>query len=261
MTHSEPVSSRQSVLGLPVDTVSRTQAAQIIFNWAARRESRTVCLCNTDSLVRGMRDEQHAQSLSSADLVLPDGAPVAWAAGQVMGRKQPRVPGPDLMWDCCAKAADMRAPVFLYGGTKTTLDRLQQRLRDAYPKIEIVGAISPPFRPLSDEEDQSIINQINASGAGLLWVGLGCPKQEAWLRDHRGRVQAVMLGVGARLRLPRRYGQARAGVDAASWARMALQAGAGSAPPRPAIPGGKQPFPDGGCDARRLPTTSDAQVG
>ncbi len=197
MTHSEPVSRRQSVLGLPVDTVSRTQAAQIIFDWAARRESRTVCLCNTDSLVRGMRDEQHAQSLSSADLVLPDGAPVAWAAGQVMGRKQPRVPGPDLMWDCCAKAADMRAPVFLYGGTKTTLDRLQQRLRDAYPKIEIVGAISPPFRPLSDEEDQSIISQINASGAGLLWVGLGCPKQEAWLRDHRGRVHAVMLGVGA----------------------------------------------------------------
>jgi N-acetylglucosaminyldiphosphoundecaprenol N-acetyl-beta-D-mannosaminyltransferase len=87
--------------------------------------------------------------------------------------------------------------VFLYGGTQPTLDRLQQRLRDAYPKIEIVGAISPPFRLLSDEEDRSIVDQINASGAGLVWVGLGCPKQEAWLRDHRGRVQAVMLGVGA----------------------------------------------------------------
>jgi N-acetylglucosaminyldiphosphoundecaprenol N-acetyl-beta-D-mannosaminyltransferase len=196
MTHS-PLPSRHSVLGLPVDTVTGSQAAQIIFDWAARHESRTVCLCNTDSLVRGMRDERHARSLTSADLVLPDGAPVAWAAGEVEGHKQPRVPGPDLMWDCCARAADLRVPVFLYGGTPTTLDRLQQRLRASLPKIEIAGAISPPFRQLSPEEDTSIVDQINRSGAGLVWVGLGCPKQEAWLAAHRGPVHAVMLGVGA----------------------------------------------------------------
>ena len=197
MTESHQAAYRGSVFGVPVDAVSSAQAVQLVFDWAQKRESRTVCLCNTDSLVRSMREDGHACSLASADLILPDGAPVAWAAGKVIGRKQPRVPGPDLMWDCCAMAAEVGAPLFLLGATPMTLDRLSERLRAAFPRIIIAGALSPPFRPLTAEEDAAIVDDINSSGAAFVWVGLGCPKQEAWLRDHRGRVQAVMFGVGA----------------------------------------------------------------
>lgn len=195
MTQNTP--KRESVFGLPVDAATKLQSVSLIFEWAERRESRTVCLCNADSLVRARRDASHAQALRSADLILPDGAPVAWALGRVLQCKQPRVPGPDVMWEGCAQAAANGTPIYLYGGTQATLDRLQARLRAAFPDIRIVGATSPPFRPLSPEEDQQIVADMNASGAGLVWVGLGCPKQEAWLRDHRGRIHAVMLGVGA----------------------------------------------------------------
>jgi N-acetylglucosaminyldiphosphoundecaprenol N-acetyl-beta-D-mannosaminyltransferase len=87
--------------------------------------------------------------------------------------------------------------MFLYGGTSITLQSLQRRLQAQFPGINIVGAYSPPFRELSAQEDAAIVDTIDRSGARIVWVGLGCPKQEAWMRAHQGRVNAVMVGVGA----------------------------------------------------------------
>ncbi len=185
------------VLGVPVDALSLGGAVRTILKWAATRESRTVCVCAVDSAVTSLRNPAHAEALKSADMVTPDGAPVAWVLRRRGYRQQRRVCGSDLMWDCCRQAATAGVGIFLYGGTPATLRLLEQRLRSELPGVNIVGAMSPPFRPLSAEEDAEIVDLINRSDARIVWVGLGCPKQEAWMLAHRDRVRAVMVGVGA----------------------------------------------------------------
>ena len=108
-----------------------------------------------------------------------------------------RVYGPDLTLSVCQAAAEAGIPVGLYGGTPEVLDALQKNYRGRFPQLQIAYAYSPPFRPLTREEDEAVVQAINASGARILFVGLGCPKQEQWVAGHRDRVQAVMLAVGA----------------------------------------------------------------
>jgi N-acetylglucosaminyldiphosphoundecaprenol N-acetyl-beta-D-mannosaminyltransferase len=148
-------------------------------------------------VVSAAQDPGFMQVLAGADLATPDGAPVAWMLRRQGAAGQTRVSGPDLMLDYMGHAALQGEPIFLYGSTECTLQDLQAMLLARWPTLRIAGAVSPPFRALSDDEDSSIVAQINASGAGTVWVSLGCPKQETWMADHRGRVQAVMVGVGA----------------------------------------------------------------
>ena len=108
-----------------------------------------------------------------------------------------RVSGPDLMWALLGRCAAEGLPVYLFGSTPDTLQALMVRAMAAFPALQIAGHESPPFRALSAEEDADAVSRINASGAGLVFVGLGCPKQEHWMLAHRGRINAVMLGVGA----------------------------------------------------------------
>lgn len=187
---------RRPVIGVAVDVVRWSEAIECIFDWASRRESRAVCLCNVHNLVTARRDPTHARAVGSADLVAPDGAPVAWMLKKY-DRNQERISGPDLMWACCGDAARNGTEIFLYGGTQDILQRLQQRLLGAFPDIRIAGAFAPPFRASTAEEDSAVVDMINRSGARICWVGLGCPKQEAWMQAHRGHVRAVMVGVGA----------------------------------------------------------------
>lgn len=185
------------VLGTPIDVLSALTAVQRIAAWAAARESRVVCICNAHSVVTATRDAVHQQALAGADMATPDGAPVAFMLRRQGAAGQRRVSGPDLMADYFDHAAASGEAVFLYGSTEDTLARLQQRLRARWPRLRVAGAIAPPFRPLSAAEDEAHVRAINASGAGTVWVSLGCPKQEQWMAAHRGRVQAVMVGVGA----------------------------------------------------------------
>jgi N-acetylglucosaminyldiphosphoundecaprenol N-acetyl-beta-D-mannosaminyltransferase len=186
-----------AVLGAPIDALTWDEALARLAGWAQAHESRVVCICNAHSVVTASRDARFAQVLAEADLCTPDGAPVAWMLRQLGHPAQQRINGPDLMWRYCAQAACRGGSIFLYGGSPQTLGLLQQRLRAAFPGLVIAGAISPPFRSLSADEDAEIVATINRSGAGLVWVGLGCPKQEQWMADHRNRVRAVMVGVGA----------------------------------------------------------------
>jgi N-acetylglucosaminyldiphosphoundecaprenol N-acetyl-beta-D-mannosaminyltransferase len=110
---------------------------------------------------------------------------------------QQRVSGPDLMADYMSHAVTTGESVFLLGSAEATLARLQTQLLARWPALRIAGAISPPFRSLSAQEAEAIVHQVNGSGAGTVWVSLGCPKQELWMAAHRGRIRAVMLGVGA----------------------------------------------------------------
>lgn len=186
-----------ALLGSPIDALSWEQALGRILRWASARQSRMVCLCNVHVVVSARRDETLARALQIADMSTPDGAPVAWLMRKIGWPEQQRISGPDLMWRLLAEAERLQLPVFLLGSTETTLARLTQRLQQVFPDLQIAGMLSPPFRELSAAEDAQMVEIINNSGARLLFVGLGCPKQEIWMAAQRDRIQAVMLGVGA----------------------------------------------------------------
>lgn len=185
------------VLGASIDVLGWDDALRRIEAWADRREARYVCICNAHSAVTAAQDPMFHAAVAGADMATPDGAPVAWLLRRLGFAGQQRISGPDLMWRLCERAAASGRAIFLLGSTEQTLALLQERLRQQWPALEIAGAVSPPFRPLSPVEDRALVDQVNASGAGLVFVSLGCPKQEIWMAEHRGRIAGVMLGVGA----------------------------------------------------------------
>lgn len=185
------------VLGAPIDVIDWPTALNRIAAWGKARESRYVCICNVHSVITARQDAGFARVLAESDMNTPDGAPVAWLLRRYGFASQQRINGPDLMWRQAKRAAQTGQPIFLYGGTDATLARLCEALLAAFPALVIAGHYSPPFRALTAEEDDAVVTRINASGAELVWVGLGCPKQENWMAAHRGRVKAVMIGVGA----------------------------------------------------------------
>ena len=200
--HAPAHRERKNVIGAPIDVVYWGGAVATLLRWAAARESRFVCACNVHSVMTAQTDAGLSAALRDADMVLPDGAPVAWLMRQSMTVAtthvaQQRVSGPDLMWRYFAAAAPYRESIFLYGGSPETLARLSARITTTFPGLRIVGTHSPPFRPLSAQEDQADVDMLNASGASTVWVSLGCPKQEVWMAEHRARVQSVLVGVGA----------------------------------------------------------------
>jgi N-acetylglucosaminyldiphosphoundecaprenol N-acetyl-beta-D-mannosaminyltransferase len=188
---------RQDVIGAKIDVVYWGGAVATLLRWAAARESRYVCACNVHSVVTAQRDERLAAAVRGADLVVPDGAPVAWLMRKTGVDAQQRVSGPDLMWHYFAAAAIYGEAIFLLGGTQDTLDRLKARIEATFPGLRVNGTYSPPFRALSAEEDAAVVQMLNDSGATTVWVALGCPKQEIWMAEHRDRVRSVMIGVGA----------------------------------------------------------------
>lgn len=188
---------RQEVLGAPIDVVYWGGAVATLLRWAAHGEDRYVCACNVHSVVTAQRHQGLADAVRGADMVLPDGAPVAWLMRKCGYKAQQRVSGPDLMWRYFAAAAPYRESIFLYGGSPVTLERLCSRIHAKFPNLQIAGSHSPPFRNLTPEEDQAVVDLINCSGATTVWISLGCPKQEVWMAEHRGRIKGVLIGVGA----------------------------------------------------------------
>lgn len=185
------------VIGTPIDVLSWDEAISTLQEWGAQKLSKYICICNVHSVVTATQDAELKAVFESSDMNTSDGAPVAWMLRKLGLSQQRRINGPDLMWKFCAHAEKTGVSIFLYGATQSTLDTLKAKFLDAFPELKIAGMYSPPFRVLSAEEDQQIVDMVNQSGAGVVWVGLGCPKQEKWMAAHRNRIQAVMVGVGA----------------------------------------------------------------
>lgn len=186
-----------SVIGIPIDCLSWESALAAVTSFANEGRGHYVCICNVHSVVTAKHDLNFFEVLAQADMTTADGAPIAWLMRRRGIVGQARINGPDLMWAYC-KAASMRTEsIFLYGSTQSTLDLLKKNLTKQMPGLVIAGAYSPPFRVLTPEEDEQVVEMINASGAKTVWVSLGCPKQELWMAEHRDRVNAVMIGVGA----------------------------------------------------------------
>ncbi len=197
-TRTQPGPGRTTgkVLNAQIDALSWDAATDRIFGWAHARESRYVTICNVHVVVSAWRDAAYRNIVNASDMAAPDGAPVAWMLRQQGFDGQPRINGPDLMWALCKRAASEYLPVYFYGSTEATLGKLEQRLREAFPALRI-RTEAPPFRTLTAEEDAAAVDRINTSGAGIVFVGLGCPKQERWIAEHRSKINAVMIGVGA----------------------------------------------------------------
>jgi N-acetylglucosaminyldiphosphoundecaprenol N-acetyl-beta-D-mannosaminyltransferase len=185
------------VLDTLMDLGNREEIMANVLRWARERESRYLCSSNVHSVVTARYDQSFLEVLNQADMTMPDGAAVAWAMRRQGFSAQQRVAGPDLMEDVLATAQEHGLKVFFYGSTQQTLDLLRERLAARYPQLQIAGMHSPPFGSQSEEQRLADAQMINDTGAQILLVGLGCPKQERWMRAQRGTVNAVMFGFGA----------------------------------------------------------------
>jgi len=188
--------SKQQVLDTAITTGPFEEFVDTILRLGAARRSAYVCCANVHMLVEAHRDADFRQVLAAADLVTPDGGPVASVAGWRGGHPQERVAGMDLVPALMVEAAKRGQSVYFYGTTEAVLDAIVARAQRELPTLRIAGTCAPPFRPLSAAEEAAHTAAIEAADPDLLFVALGCPRQEKWMAAHRGQVRACMLGVG-----------------------------------------------------------------
>lgn len=190
--------TKLDLFGIGISPTTYEEAVQLILDAAEQRRPAVVACQAVHAVVTAGRDSELRRRVNSFELVTPDGQPVRWAINWLYrAGLAERVYGPELMLRVCSEAAAREVPIYLYGGTPDVLARLHRRLVRTCPGLRIAGSESPPFRPLTEEEDRQVVERINASGARLVFVGLGCPKQDHFAYEHRERLAAVQLCVGA----------------------------------------------------------------
>jgi len=174
------------------------QALDTIAHWITAGEQQYVCVTTVHNVMESQRDPAFRAIHNAAGMVTPDGVPLVWT-GRLQGYSNiSRVYGPDLLLECCERFLLQQCRHFFYGAGEGVPERLAARLASRFPGLVVAGTFSPPFRPLSPQEDEEIVEMINATKPDIVWVGLGAPKQERWMSEHLGRVNAsVLVGVGA----------------------------------------------------------------
>ncbi|MCX5388870.1 WecB/TagA/CpsF family glycosyltransferase [Streptomyces sp. NPDC006482] len=189
---------RVDVLGVGVSAVNPDSAVASIARWIESGERSYVCVTGVHGVMESQRDPALRRIHNASGLTVPDGMPMVWAGHRAGAPWMRQVRGADLMLSVLSQAAERGWSSYLYGGAEGVPELLEQDLVRRYPGLKIVGSHSPPFRPLTVEEDEDVVRRINDSGADLVWVGLSTPKQERWMAEHRARLDAaVLLGVGA----------------------------------------------------------------
>jgi len=181
-----------------VSAIDMGQALSVIQGWIARGERQYVCVTGVHGVMESQRDPELRRIHNTAGLVTPDGMPLVWLARRAGFQHVDRVYGPDLMLACCELSVAHGYRHFFYGGAAGVPERLADRLMKRFPGLRVVGTFSPPFRSPGAAESDDVIQQVNAAGADIIWVGLSTPKQERWMHAHIGHVgAAVLIGVGA----------------------------------------------------------------
>lgn len=190
--------AKVDLLGVGISPTNYDEAVELVLCAAERRQSAVVACQAVHAVVTASSNAELRERVNSFELVTPDGQPVRWAINWLHGTGlRERVYGPELMLRLCRGAARGGVSVYLYGGTEEVLDKLCVRLEQLCPSLVIAGREAPPFRPLTGDEDRRVVERINASGAGLVFVGLGCPKQDHFAYEHRQAVRAALICVGA----------------------------------------------------------------
>ncbi|HEV7644662.1 MAG TPA: WecB/TagA/CpsF family glycosyltransferase [Pyrinomonadaceae bacterium] len=190
-------SERVRVVSLDTTVINIDDAMARMVEWSRAHESRYVCFSTVHMVMESHDDPEFGAKVNAADMVVTDGMPLVWMQRRQERNDGGRVRANDLMTRLCEIAARENIKVGFYGGRQEVIDRILERAKKELPGLQIAYAFSPPFRPLTAEEDAQITGEIQNSGTQILFMGLGCPKQENWMAAHRGRVPAVMLGVGA----------------------------------------------------------------
>jgi N-acetylglucosaminyldiphosphoundecaprenol N-acetyl-beta-D-mannosaminyltransferase len=190
---------KKLLLNLAISTSPYEVFVSRILESAKVQQSKYICVANVHMLIESYRSSEFASVVNNADFITPDGKPLTWGLRLVHGIKQDRVAGMDILPDLLKEACELDLPVYFYGGSEEMLGRTKMFLNNFYPHLKIAGLFSPPFRVLTVKEETEVINRINLSGAKLVFVILGCPKQEKWMANMKGKVNAVMIGVGGAL--------------------------------------------------------------
>jgi exopolysaccharide biosynthesis WecB/TagA/CpsF family protein len=186
------------LFGVSVSPTNYDEATKSILQAAQQGVAGVVSCQAVHAVVTASCDPTLRQQVNTFDMVTPDGQPVRWALNLLHGTKlTDRVYGPQLMLKLCRDSVEAGVSIYLYGGSPEVVEILQENLRQQCPGLEIAGYESPPFRPLTAEEDQEVVERINSSGAGLVFIGLGCPKQDVFAYEHRNSIRGVQLCVGA----------------------------------------------------------------
>jgi N-acetylglucosaminyldiphosphoundecaprenol N-acetyl-beta-D-mannosaminyltransferase len=187
-----------SVLGVRINAVQIPDVVGCFEAWIReRRQSRFVAVCNVHMVMEAYRDRQFMEMINSSGLTVPDGKPLTWLGRHHGFNLKRRVYGPELFQDFFLITRARGYRHFFYGGHPEVTANMVARLRQRFPEVEIAGHYSPPFRTLTEEEDRAVVERINQSRPDIVWVGLGCPKQEHWMYEHRESLRApVMVGVG-----------------------------------------------------------------
>jgi N-acetylglucosaminyldiphosphoundecaprenol N-acetyl-beta-D-mannosaminyltransferase len=185
------------LIGVKLFPVDLDKAVEVIARSIPQRNGDYFCFTNIHVVMEGIKNKEYKTILNESAGNLPDGMEVAWALKFLGNNFEGRVRGADFMLKLCEYAELNNLKVFFYGNTDETLEALKKKLKSMFPELQIAGSISPPFRPLTKEEDETYVAHINDSGADILFVSLGAPKQEYWMYEHKGRIKAIQLGVGA----------------------------------------------------------------
>ena len=189
---------RINILGVPVSAISMGDAIAAIEQWIEHRTPHYVCIRDVHGVIASRKDPRLREIHKQAGLVTPDGMPLVWLSRLFGSCRTERVYGPDLMRELTAISAQRGYRQFYYGGTEGVAETLAQYLAAIHPGLQVAGQFCPPFRELTPEEDQAVVDTINAARPDIVWVGLSTPKQEYWMANHLGRIDApVMVGVGA----------------------------------------------------------------
>ena len=185
-------------LGVRVDAAPIDEVVAQMEQWIGEgRNGRSIAATGMHGMVEAQHDPEFKNILNATDLVVADGMPLAWLARRKGYRLRERVYGPDLMLAFCKKV-ERRYRHFFYGGESGVAEQLAESLQRRFPGMEVAGVYSPPFRPLSVDEDEKIVALISNASPDVLWVGLGTPKQERWMFEHAHRIKVpVMVSVGA----------------------------------------------------------------
>lgn len=186
-----------NILGVDVAVTNMQRTTNYIIKNVDKLRGQYITLTNVHTTVTAHEDSEYRNIQNEAFLALPDGRPIALALRLKGYKKARQVAGPDLMDKIWQMTENTNLTHYFYGGSQQTIDKLRGVLKEKYPNLKIAGMESPPFRPLSEDEDNEAIERINNANADFVWVGLGAPKQEIWMNNHKDKINALMLGVGA----------------------------------------------------------------
>ncbi len=186
-----------SILGVNIAAINMNWLLAFTKDNVAKLSGDYICVANAHTTVLAYEDVSYRDIQNGGIMAIPDGGPLSLVGRKRGGRNMKRTTGPDYLEEVLKVSAQYGWKHFFYGSTPETLNKLKNEIKKVYPDVLISGMYSPPFRPLSKEEDAKIVDMINATDSDFVWIGLGAPKQEIWMAEHQGKVKGLMVGVGA----------------------------------------------------------------